>query len=145
MLILLACVTPPAAYIAPKDGVDPPPSVVEPPPGEPTSQSSEAGAETSSTTAGADPATQVGPTVKTYRYAIHGCVQRALRHAPKLHGRVTVGWTITAGTVSDVKLVSNETGNAPLGTCIVGAVERFRFPADVTGTVPSYTWILSGE
>lgn len=137
--MLLGCVTTPAAYIAPKEGVDPPPSV------EPTSGSGAADAIAPSTAAGADAANQVGQTVKKYRGGIERCLQGALLHTPKLEGRVAVGWTITAGRVSNVALVGNDTGNAKLGTCIVAAVEQFRFPADVTGTVPSYTWILSGE
>lgn len=76
---------------------------------------------------------------------IKSCTERALATNPSLDGRVSVGWQITTGRVSDVHIVNNSTGDSDLGNCIIGAVRGFRFDSTVTATVGEYTFIVSGQ
>lgn len=87
----------------------------------------------------------IGPAVKKYRGKIEYCTQQALRLNPKLNGRVSVGWKIVKGKVSDVHLVENGTNDSAVATCVVNAVRGMRFDETLTAEVDSYAWVLSGE
>ena len=76
---------------------------------------------------------------------IRTCTERAAKTNPNVKGRVSVTFNIVTGKVSSAKLVANQTGDVGLGDCVVKAVRSFRFDASVTGTVDSYSWIVSTQ
>jgi hypothetical protein len=87
----------------------------------------------------------VGGVIKRYAGKIEACTSTAIKTNPGTKGRVSVTWQIVGGQVKGATLVSNQTGDAALGECIVRAVRSFRFDASVTGTVDQYTWIVSAQ
>lgn len=76
---------------------------------------------------------------------IRTCSERALAANPNVKGRISVTLSIVTGKVVDVKLSSNQTGDSGLGDCVVRAVRTFRFDANTTATVDSYTWVISAQ
>jgi hypothetical protein len=76
---------------------------------------------------------------------IQTCVEQGLKANPDLNGRVSVGWTVAAGKVTEAHLVSNNTGDDGLGKCIVGAVRSFRFDPGLTAEVAEYPFVVSGQ
>lgn len=84
-------------------------------------------------------------TVRKYKGKIESCMQQELRTNPKLAGRVAIGWQVDKGRVSNVHVVSNDTGSQSLGNCISNAVRGMRFDESLTATVDSFPWVLSGE
>lgn len=87
----------------------------------------------------------VAKVVRANRGRIETCVQVSLRQNPDLNGRVSAGWVIQGGKVSDVHVVKNTTGDAALGDCIVKAVRGFRFDTGLTATVDEFPWVVSGQ
>lgn len=83
--------------------------------------------------------------IKKNQGRIETCTQASLKINPEMQGRVGVGWVVNAGRVSDVKLVTNTTGDSELGSCIVRAVKGFRFDEGLTATVAEFPWVLSGQ
>ena len=73
------------------------------------------------------------------------CTQTALKQSPELKGRVSIGWTIAAGKVSNVHTVSNTTNDAALATCFATVVRGLRFEESVSGDIAAYTWSVSGS
>ncbi len=73
------------------------------------------------------------------------CVEQGLKQDPNMSGRVSVGFQVTKGKVSDVRLIDNTTRNDGVGTCIVSAVRSVRFPEDLTATVAEYPFVVSGQ
>lgn len=73
------------------------------------------------------------------------CTQTALKQNPELKGRVSIGWTIAAGKVSNVHTVSNTTNDAALATCFATVVRGLRFEESVSGDIAAYTWSVSGS
>ena len=73
------------------------------------------------------------------------CVEQGLKQDANLSGRVSVGFQVTKGKISDVHLVDNTTRNDGVGTCIVGAVRSVRFAEDLTATVAEYPFVVSGQ
>lgn len=66
---------------------------------------------------------------------IQRCYERGLARDPNLAGRFMLEFTIgDDGRVTDARLAQNELGEE-VGTCIVGAVRRWRFDAPDGGTV----------
>ncbi len=66
---------------------------------------------------------------------IQRCYERALARDPELAGRFMLEFTIgDDGRVTDARLPQNELGEE-VGTCIVGAVRRWRFDAPEGGSV----------
>lgn len=76
---------------------------------------------------------------------VASCVEQGLKQDPEMSGRVSVGFQITKGKVSDVHVVDNTTGNSQVGTCIAGAIRGIRFAEDLTATVAEYPFIVSGQ
>ncbi|MFZ5475781.1 MAG: AgmX/PglI C-terminal domain-containing protein [Myxococcota bacterium] len=76
---------------------------------------------------------------------IQTCTEQALKANPDLNGRVSVGWSVVSGKVTEAHLVSNTTGNADLGKCIVNAVRSFRFDPELTAEVSEFPWVVSGQ
>lgn len=83
--------------------------------------------------------------VKKSRGLIESCLAQSLKLDPEVSGRVSVGWTIQGGRVSESHLLTNTTRDAALGQCIEKKVRSFRFSPDVSTTVDSYAWALSGQ
>ncbi len=83
--------------------------------------------------------------VKKSRGLIESCLAQSLKVDPQVSGRVSVGWTIQAGRVTESHLISNTTRDSGLGQCIEKQVRSFRFAAAVSTTVDSYAWAVSGQ
>jgi hypothetical protein len=96
-------------------------------------------------TAPPDVQASIAATVKKSQGRILSCLERALKEAPTLAGRVSVGWTIVEGRVTESHLVANTTGDDALGGCVVAAVRGFRFDPTVTAEVAEFPWVVSGE
>lgn len=73
------------------------------------------------------------------------CDEAALKLDPSLQGRLSLGWTITGGRVSDVRVLENSTHNQELGNCFALVVRGLRFDSGLTADVGSYTWAVSGN
>lgn len=86
----------------------------------------------------------IGAVMRGAEGRITTCLEQSLKGNPRLDGRLGVGFTVTAGRVSGVHVVSNQTGDDALGACVVGAVRTFRFPSAVSAEVTEFPWILSG-
>ena len=95
--------------------------------------------------AAADPPPAIAETVKGASPQIQGCVEAALKTKPELKGRVSASWKITDGVVSDARIVSDDTGDDALGTCILGVVKGMQFPKGLTADVAEFPWIVSGQ
>jgi len=66
--------------------------------------------------------------------AIKGCYERALRRNPNLEGKITIRFTVSgSGQVTTARATMNEL-SPDVGSCIVGAFKRFRFPPPEGGT-----------
>jgi hypothetical protein len=63
---------------------------------------------------------------------------------PDLDGCVALGWTITAGRVTEAHLVEDTTGDETAVKCTVQAVRAMRFDPTITTTVERFSWYLSG-
>ena len=74
--------------------------------------------------------------VRAERLCLFGHLrQRGLARDPELSGRFMLEFTIGSdGRVTDARLPTNELGE-DVGTCIVGAVRRWRFDAPDGGEV----------
>ncbi len=67
--------------------------------------------------------------------AIKGCYERALRRDPNLEGKITIRFTIAgSGKVSTARTTLNEL-TPDVGSCIVSAFKRFRFPQPDGGSL----------
>ena len=67
--------------------------------------------------------------------AIKGCYEQALKRDPTLKGKVTIQFTIAgSGKVTSAKATVNELG-PQVGSCMVAAFMRFRFPPPDGGTI----------
>ncbi|MES2638242.1 MAG: AgmX/PglI C-terminal domain-containing protein [Myxococcota bacterium] len=87
----------------------------------------------------------IASVVKKSQGRIQTCLESSLKANPSVNGRVSVGWTINAGKVTESHLVKNSTGDAKLGQCIVGAVRMFRFDETLTAEVQEFPWVVSGQ
>ena len=87
----------------------------------------------------------IASVVKKSSGRIQTCVEQGLKVNENLNGRVSVGWTISGGKVTEAHLVSNNTGDDGLGKCIVTAVRGFRFSEDTTANVAEFPWVVSGQ
>lgn len=87
----------------------------------------------------------IGSVVKKSGGRIQSCVEQSLKSNQDLNGRVSVGWTIQAGRVSEAHLVKNSTGDDAVAKCIVNAVRSFRFDPGLTAEVSEFPWVVSGQ
>ncbi|HND29287.1 MAG TPA: AgmX/PglI C-terminal domain-containing protein, partial [Myxococcota bacterium] len=83
--------------------------------------------------------------IKKNSARITTCTENALKSNDQVKGRISVTWRIEGGKVAGASIVSNQTGDAALGDCVVRAVRAFRFDPSVTATVDQYTWIVSAQ
>lgn len=81
---------------------------------------------------GADAATQ---TIRKYRGQIQGCYERILKSNPNVRGRLAIAIDVSGGRVTNVSIDDNGTKSAELESCVKTAVRRWRFDAEVDGTV----------
>ncbi len=86
----------------------------------------------------------IASVVKKRSGSFQSCTEAGLKQDENMSGRVTIGWTITAGRVSGAKLLNNTTGNAGVGACFLAAISTLRFDEGLTGEVAGYTWTVSG-
>lgn len=63
------------------------------------------------------------------------CYEQRLNKVPGLQGRVEIEWYVKGGRVTSANVFANTTGDAELGTCIVGKVKRWSFPAEIEGEI----------
>ena len=87
----------------------------------------------------------IASVVKKSQGRIQSCLETALKANPSLNGRVSVGWTIQAGKVTEAHLVKNSTGDDTLGQCVTRAVRSFRFDEGLTASVAEFPWVVSGQ
>lgn len=87
----------------------------------------------------------IASVVKKSQGRIQTCVEQGLKANPNMNGRVSVGWTVTGGRVTEAHLVSNSTGDSALGQCIVKAVRQFRFDSSLSAEVAEFPWVVSGQ
>jgi len=87
----------------------------------------------------------ISAVVRKSQGRITTCLDRALKANPSVNGRVSVGWTIQAGRVTESHLVKNSTGDDSLGQCITTAVRAFRFDESLTANVAEFPWVVSGQ
>jgi len=76
--------------------------------------------------------------------AIRICYERSLKVNPDVQGKVTIRFTIgRAGTITDIQITENTTGDAAIGTCIAQKVRAWRFsPPDEGEVTFSYPFLL---
>jgi TonB family protein len=75
------------------------------------------------------------------RNQIRYCYENQLTRYPKLAGKVTVKFVITAeGTVSSSQVAQSTAGNADLETCVAGRVRTWLFPKPKGGGVVIVTY-----
>lgn len=71
------------------------------------------------------------------------CVELAFKVNPAVKGRVSAGWSIVDGRVTEAHLVSNNTGVDAVGKCVLSSVRGMRFFEDTTATVAEFAWVVS--
>jgi len=76
--------------------------------------------------------------------AIRICYEKALKVNPDVQGKITIRFTIgRAGTITDIKVTGNSTGDKSIGSCIIQKVRRWRFsPPDEGEVTFSYPFLL---
>lgn len=77
----------------------------------------------------------VKKTVRRYSGQLKYCYEQRLKANPDLEGRVSLTWTVEGGTVTDVYVAGNTTGDSALASCMEKKVKRWTFPADVEGDI----------
>jgi hypothetical protein len=63
------------------------------------------------------------------------CYEWALTRPPGLAGRMAFDVTVSAGTVTQVEVATDEPGDEVLVACIRGVIEAWRFDAEVRDTL----------
>ena len=76
--------------------------------------------------------------------AIRVCYEKALKLNPDVQGKVTLRFTIgRAGTITNITVTKNSTGDPGVATCITQKVRRWRFsPPDEGEVTFSYPFLL---
>lgn len=76
--------------------------------------------------------------------AIRTCYEKRLRVNPDIEGKVVIRFTIgRAGTITQIEVIENTTGDPEVGTCIVQKVRMWRFTPPEEGEVTfSYPFLL---
>jgi len=70
------------------------------------------------------------------RGAIQTCYERALKVNAGIEGKVSVRFTIgAAGTVTQIQVVENSTGDSGVGACIAEKIKGWPFPPPEGGLV----------
>ena len=79
----------------------------------------------------------VSEVVKSHASELRHCYEQSLSVQPALAGRIEVRWTLAAGHVRDVAILSDTTGLPSLASCIRDRTALWTFPADAPQIV---TW-----
>jgi hypothetical protein len=90
-----------------------------------------------------DPA-QVRSLLQAQKGRVEACVQTQLAQDPNLDGRLTLSWELEAGKAGRVVIEGNSTGNKAIETCFINSIKRMNF-AELSGTVDSFSWVVSGK
>ncbi len=84
-------------------------------------------------------ADEVVSVVKRKKKQVKTCYEKQLKGEPNLFGVVQVGWTVTAsGSVKNVEVISNNTGNADMEACIERTIAGWSFPSSEAGVDIEY-------
>ncbi len=86
--------------------------------------------------------------VRRHLNEVRFCYEQGLQSNPSLEGRVTVRWIIDGtGRVQGSSLASSSLSNGGVEGCIVGAVQRWTFPAPENGGVVgvNYPFVLQSN
>ncbi len=77
--------------------------------------------------------------------AIRYCYERALKVHPEVQGKVTIQFTIgAAGRITEIAVITDTTGVASIGECILSKVRTWRFQPPEKGSARfTYPFILS--
>lgn len=57
-------------------------------------------------------------------------------------GRIEVRWSINAGQVEDIQVVSNSTGDERMAVCVLSKVTRMEFPEDMTVATVDHPFVF---
>lgn len=101
-----------------------------------------------STVTGAMSTSIIRRIVRAHINEVRYCYNEGLAHDPDLEGRVVVQFKIDPeGKVAESEVASSTVPNDAVGTCIAGAVERWKFPRPGDGdtAVVTYPFVLSAE
>lgn len=90
-----------------------------------------------------DPA-EVSTLLRAQQGRVATCVQTQLAQDPNLHGKLTLSWELETGKAGHVVIEDNSTGNKALEACFINAIKRMNF-AELSGTVDSFSWVVSGK
>ncbi len=80
----------------------------------------------------------IGQVVQRREGMFRACAEASWKMDPGLRGRVSLGWSIHGGTVSDVHVVSNATGHQELAECVTRGVRALRFSPETDAVVPEW-------
>jgi TonB family protein len=79
--------------------------------------------------------------IRNHHNEVRHCYNQGLTRDPNLQGRVAVMFTIgPAGTVPSAAVSENTLGDHNVGTCVAGAVRRWKFPKPATGGTAMVTY-----
>jgi len=87
-------------------------------------------------------AERIEPILRRYRGQLQYCYARRLKEVPDLEGRVEVLFSVSGGRVVEASVLSDTTGDADVGDCVVRKVRAWRFVDGEEATVV-YPIILS--
>ncbi len=77
--------------------------------------------------------------VRKKKGQVKACYEKELKTEPDLIGVVQVAWTVTAGgSVRNVKILTNSTGNQDMETCIERTIGGWNFPSSGAGVDIEY-------
>ncbi|RME27716.1 MAG: hypothetical protein D6798_03940 [Deltaproteobacteria bacterium] len=95
--------------------------------------------------ADAEGADSAQKTIRRYKGQIQACYEGELKNNPNLRGRMALAIDVKAGRVTNVAIEDNGTGSKAVADCVRTKVRRWRFDAEVTGTVyPTFVLAPSG-
>jgi len=86
--------------------------------------------------------------IRGYRNQMRTCYERALVGNPRLAGKVTCQWTISAvGAVSSAAVVSSEAHSPLLEACVLEVIKKMVFPPaqNQQSTIVRYPWAFTGK
>ncbi len=94
---------------------------------------------------GAEGADSAQKTIRRYKGQIQACYEGELKNNPNLRGRMALAIDVDGGRVTNVAIEDNGTGSSAVASCVKTKVRRWRFDAEVTGTVyPTFVLAPSG-
>jgi len=93
---------------------------------------------------GADGADLIRGHMSLNRGQIKSCYEEQLVRDPELSGKIELAWTVgTDGSVADVNVATNTTGNEDLADCVARRVRRMEFPGGEEPVTVSYPFTFN--